>query len=210
MGEILGRALAFCALAATIAPAYAADAPLGRLFFTPSQRASLDVARTQRARTALSTEKSEEATAAPVPQTLTYDGAVRRSDGKSTVFVNGRPVNEKDSAAGTIVGSVRQDGSVSLQIPQSGRSVELKPGQRVELLSGAIEESYSRKTVQPESKPAANPGDGAKAILPASSESAGNEYSKEDQQKKKMEEAIRALQEAAKAAGSPPPQVPSR
>src|SRR5690349_8409531 len=100
--------LALCALATMTAPeARAADAPLGRLFFTSSQRASLDVARTQRARTTLATEKTDEVTAAPVPQTLSYDGAVRRSDGKSTVFVNGRAVNEKDTAAGTIVGLVR-------------------------------------------------------------------------------------------------------
>src|SRR3546814_4283142 len=44
---------------------------LGRLFFTPAQRASLDVARSQRARAAVATEKSEQE-ATPVPPTITY------------------------------------------------------------------------------------------------------------------------------------------
>jgi hypothetical protein len=190
--------IAFCALAAAAVPVQAADAPLGRLFFTPSQRASLDVARTQRARSALSTDKTDEATAAPLPQTLTYDGAVRRSDGKATIFLNGRPVSEKDSAAGTvIVGRIRPDGGVSLQLPQSGRSVDLKPGQSVELLSGVIEESYSRKPVQPESKPETKGSGNAKTDKPAGGERSSTEQGREEQ--RKVEEAMRALREAANA-----------
>ncbi|HKU71982.1 MAG TPA: hypothetical protein VJQ51_14205, partial [Burkholderiales bacterium] len=137
--------IAFGVLAGGAAPVAAADAPLGRLFFTPSQRGSLDIARKQRARNTLATEKTEEvSTAAPAPQSITYDGSVRRSDGQSTVWINHRPVSDKESAGGAVVvGKVRADGSVSLQMPQSGRSVELKPGQSVELLSGAIEESYA-------------------------------------------------------------------
>src|SRR5688572_28667278 len=75
-------------------PAAKSPLPLGRMFFTPAQHTQLDVARTQRARTTLATEQTEEAptTAAPVAQSITYDGMVRRSDGKSTVFLNSRPV----------------------------------------------------------------------------------------------------------------------
>lgn len=191
-------ALLFCALAASVGPAHAADAPLGRLFFTPAQRASLDVARTQRARAVLSNEKTDETPAAPVPQTLTYDGAVRRSDGRATIFVNGHPLTEKDSAAGTVIGRVRPDGGVSLQIPQSGRSVDLKPGQSVELLSGVIEERYSRKPAELEAKPAAKPEAAAKESKPAAGGRAGAERDREDQQRK-LEEAVRMLQEAAAA-----------
>ena len=97
------RLIACCALVAAIwtdlAAAQApkpAEEPLGRLFFTPAQRAQLDVARKQRARTTLATERAEEATsAAPTPQTITYDGVVQRSDGKSTVWINSRPAHEK-------------------------------------------------------------------------------------------------------------------
>lgn len=158
-------------------PAKPASEPLGRMFFTPAQRASLDVARSQRARTTLATEKTEEvATAAPVPQTITFDGMVRRSDGKSTVWINNRPINENEQAgAAVIVGRVRADGGILLQMPQSGRSVELKVGQSIELLSGAIEESYARKppAPAPETTPGAKPAPEAKGVKPAGPEAAG-------------------------------------
>jgi hypothetical protein len=107
-------------------PAAAQDA-VGRLFFTPSQRASLDVARTQRARTGLAGETEEQA--APAAQTLRYGGMVRRSDGKSTVWINNRAVNDNETAGSAVVGRVRPDGGITLQIPQTGRNVTLKPGQ---------------------------------------------------------------------------------
>lgn len=147
-----------CLLPAAM-PAAAAEAPqVGRMFFTPTQRAQLDVARAQRARATLATENTEEAaTAAPVAQSLTYDGVVRRADGSTTIWINSRPVNPNDPAGPVIVGRVRADGGVSLQMPQSGRTVDLKPGQSVELLSGQIEERFARKSAPPEPKPAVKP-----------------------------------------------------
>ncbi len=170
--------------------------PLGRMFFTPAQRAQLDVARTQRARTTLATEKTEEVlTAAPVAQSITYDGMVRRSDGKSTVFLNSRPVHDKEPAGAVVVGRIRADGGVSLQMPQSGRTVELKPGQSIELLSGAIEESFSRKpTAQPEPKPAPKPVPDAKAA--AKSDRAREERDREDRERQ-LDDAARAVRDAA-------------
>lgn len=205
-----------CALTTAAAPgpvaAQAARAaePVGRLFFTPAQRASLDVARTQRARTALPTDGTEE-TAAPVAQTITYGGMVRRSDGKSTVWINNRPVSDKEAGAGAIVGRVRPDGGISLQVPQSGRSVNLKPGQSIELLSGAIEEGFSRKPVQPEPKPAAKPAAEAKpAAKPASAERAADERNREEREQERIQDAVsRALQESAGAKPGAAPPAPS-
>ena len=181
------------------------------MFFTPSQRAQLDVARKQRARTTLATEKTEEVlTTAPVAQSITYDGVVRRSDGKSTVFLNSRPVHDKEPAGAVVVGRIRADGGVTLQMPQSGRTVDLKPGQSIELLSGAIEEAFSRKPVQPEPKPAAKPAADAKPTAkPASPDRAAEERNREEREQRRVEEAVsRALQESAGAkpgAASPPP-----
>jgi len=217
---VLKRLIVLCALAAAAAPAQvAAQAaaraaePVGRLFFTPAQRASLDIARTQRARTALSTERTEE-TAAPVAQTITYGGMVRRSDGKSTVWINNRPINDQEPVDGaTLVGRVRPDGGVSLQVPQSGRSVDLKPGQSIELLSGAIEESFSRRSTpapepKPAAKPAAKPATEAKpAAKPASAERAADERNREEREQQRVEEAVsRALQGTA---GAKPGTVPA-
>ena len=190
-------------------PAARPPQPLGRMFFTPAQRTQLDVARTQRARTTLATEKTEEVlTAAPVAQSITYDGVVLRSDGKSTVWLNNRPVNDKEPAGAVVVGRIRADGGVSLQMPQSGRTVELKPGQSIELLSGAIEESFSRKpVVQPEPKPATKPAPDAKAG--ADPDRAKIERDREDRERQ-VDDATRALRDAAaaKSATTAPSETP--
>ncbi|MGH8622341.1 MAG: hypothetical protein ACRET3_09400 [Burkholderiales bacterium] len=205
--------LACATLAAAIPVPAPAQERLGRLFFTPAQRASLDIARSQRARAALSTEKSEEA--APVPQTITYGGLVRRSDGRTTVWINNQPVHDRESAgAAAIVGRVRADGSVTLQVPQSGRSVNLKPGQSVELLSGAVEEGYSRRleVTKPEPKPAAKPAASAKAAKPPAPDRAA-EREREERETQRLEDAIsRALVETASArpGAAPNPAIPAK
>ena len=207
-----------CALAAALTSVPApAQERLGRLFFTPAQRASLDVARSQRARTALATEKPEQE-ATPVPQTITYSGVLRRSDGKTTVWINNQPVHDRESAgAATIVGRVRPDGSVTLQVPQSGRSVILKPGQSVELLSGAVEEGYSRRleSSRPEPKPAAapegKPAASARTAKPAAPDSAA-QREREERETLRLEDAIsRALVETASArpGAAPSPGAPA-
>ena len=204
-----------CALAAALTSLPApAQERLGRLFFTPAQRASLDIARSQRARTALATEKTEQ-DATPVPQTITYSGVLRRSDGKTTVWINNQAVHDRESAgAAAIVGRVRPDGSVTLQVPQSGRSVSLKPGQSVELLSGAVEEGYSRRveapTPKPEPKPAAKPA-AARTGKPAASEPAA-QREREERETQRLEDAIsRALTETASSRplATPAPTAPA-
>jgi hypothetical protein len=205
-----------CALAAAaISVPAPAQERLGRLFFTPAQRASLDVARSQRARTALATEKTEQE-ATPVPQTITYSGVLRRSDGKTTVWINNQPVHDRESAgAATIVGRVRPDGSVTLQVPQSGRSVILKPGQSVELLSGAVEEGYSRRleAPKPEPKPAAKPAADAKSAKPATPSDSTAQREREERESQRLEDAIsRALAETASArpGAAPGPGAPAK
>lgn len=196
----------FCAaLAAASAPAPAAE-PLGRLFFTPDQRVSLDAARSKKARVNLATETeaTEKPPAPPAPEVVTYGGVVRRSDGKATVWLNDRPVDGKDARAGAIVGRVRPDGSVTVQSAQSGRSVDLRVGQRAELLSGKVEEGYAtRVTNKPdasvESKAAAKPG------ADASADKEKEEAARRDRERRRdLDDAIRAL-EAASAKPAPPP-----
>jgi hypothetical protein len=130
--------------------ALAADS-LGRLFLTPDQRAQLETVRAQRDRRLPAVADTTEAAPAPVPQgpdVVTYNGIVRRSDGKSTVWINGKPVNERnrvhnDSEVNVL--GVRRDGAVSVAIPQAGRTGSLKVGQSLEVTSGVIEESYLRR-----------------------------------------------------------------
>jgi len=199
----------YLALVASTPVAAQSQERLGRLFFTPAQRASLDVARSQRARAALSTEKPEQE-ATPVAQTITYSGHIRRSDGKTTIWINNQAVHDRESAgAAAIVGRVRPDGSVTLQVPQSGRSVRLKPGQSVELLTGAVEEGYPRgiEAAKPEAKPAATAGTGK----PAPDRAAQRD--RDERETQRLEDAIsRALTETASARplAPPSPESPAR
>lgn len=118
-----------------------AGADLGRMFFTPAQRATLDSARKQNLRTEIGSDNQQ---AAPVSQNLSVNGVVRRSDGKSTVWLNNRPVTERQTG-GVNVSTTSNDSRVKLTVPERGRSIELKVGQTVEIVSGAIEEGYARR-----------------------------------------------------------------
>ena len=131
-----------CAACASHA-AYAADG-LGRLFFAPSQRAQLDAARAQRDRRGVQSTETEQ-TAPQGPDVVTYSGVVQRNDGKSTVWINGKPITERTRDSDVSVLGVRRDGAVSVAVPQADRSASLKVGQSMEVTSGTIEEPYARR-----------------------------------------------------------------
>ena len=127
-------------LAVAIASPVSAAQPIGRLFFTPTERAQLDIQRSQK-------RVPEAATAqAPAPrptsEVITYNGIVRRSDGKSILWLNSKPADEKEALSGlSVTGRVRADGAVVLQVPETGGSINLKVGQRAELQTGRVGES---------------------------------------------------------------------
>lgn len=146
------------------AKASAAPASIGRLFFTPSERAQLDIARMQRKPAALAaTASAEPVEAPPTTQVVTYGGIVRRSDGKSMLWINNRLVDEKDALSGlSLKGKVRSDGAVTLHVPQTGGSIDVKVGQSVELQTGRVAET---RKPPPETKPAPT-ADDAKPVAP--------------------------------------------
>ena len=76
--NLTGR-LILLLLCLTQGPAWAQPEPLGRLFFTPQQRAALDRQR-QLNLSALDNEPGQ-----------TLNGEVRRSSGRSTRWINGEP-----------------------------------------------------------------------------------------------------------------------
>ena len=117
----------------------AADpAPVGRIFFTPEQRAQLDTLRTQKA---VASQVRDE----PIPENVTYNGIVRRSDGKTTVWVNNQAMTDAElRVKQSIVGRVDSNGRILLQTPAAGTGpLQLKVGQSAELLSGKIDETYA-------------------------------------------------------------------
>ena len=115
------HALAFLALIATAAPVCAQE--LGRLFFTPEQRAALDARRRARL------PDKPAVVPAVISPTTRLDGFVRRSGGPPTVWVNGMPTDE------TAPGS---DARVSVPVGESGARVRLKPGQTLDRGTGEV------------------------------------------------------------------------
>ena len=75
------------ALLMGVAPESAGAEPLGRLFHSPAERSALDAQRKAK----LQPQKPV-APRPSEPHTAQLDGYVVRSDGKSTLWVNGSPV----------------------------------------------------------------------------------------------------------------------
>jgi hypothetical protein len=123
-----GRALAALALAAAavLAPAGPAAADdLGRLFFTPQQRQDLD-----RRRESNVQEKEE----VVIESTVTVNGHVARSSGKTTTWVNGVP--QYDTYPGRDPARVQlQDGT-------------LKIGQTLDRARGEVKDGLQGGTVR--------------------------------------------------------------
>lgn len=119
---------------------------LGRLFFTPEQRAALDLAR----RTQPVAGQGADAPSDGV----TLNGIVTRSDGHRTVWINGRP-----QPAG--VATTRSPAAASIPLPGGGGQVRLRVGQTLDPASGKVEEGYRRPppAVAPAAQPADKPKD---------------------------------------------------
>lgn len=137
------------AISADTTAAPSAFNTLGRLFFAPAQRAQLDVARAQRDRRGLAAAEVNQPELPQGPEVVTYSGLVRRNDGKSTVWINGKPITERTRDGDVNVTRVRGDGTVSVTVSQAERSASLRVGQSVEVISGRIEEPYARRATIP-------------------------------------------------------------
>jgi hypothetical protein len=128
--------------------AAAADATLGRLFYTPEQRAALEEARRRNIR---AEEQAAEASKKPKPdgpRTVTLNGVVRRSDGESMIWVNGKPV-ENEVNDGMRVHLTPDQSGVTVHDMEKGHTVRLKVGQHANLLTGKVEENYARRQAPP-------------------------------------------------------------
>ena len=117
-------AAAFLAAALLAPPASAQE--LGRLFFTPQQRATLDARRQARA-----PDQPAAVVAAPITR---LDGYVKRSDGPSTVWINGESLTEAAPQAPRIDGA----GGVSIGVGEGANRVRLKPGETHDRGSGEV------------------------------------------------------------------------
>jgi len=82
---------------------------LGRLFYTPAQRAQLETARARKV-TQRASPKQDQPASTPAP--LRFDGVVIRSDGKATRWVDGKAEVGASSVTGLKPGQIRAHGKV--------------------------------------------------------------------------------------------------
>ena len=126
-------------------PATAADTDLGRLFFTPAERKALEEARKRNIRAEVqAAEKPAQPTRPPL-RSVTLSGVVRRSDGESTVWINGKPVDGVTADGLKVRVTAGQQAAVIVHEPDKGHTLRLKVGQRADILTGRVEESYERR-----------------------------------------------------------------
>ena len=107
---------------------------LGRLFFTPEQRAALDARRKARV-------PDKPAAEAQVESPITrINGAVQRGGGRSTVWVNGETVPEGPQSAGGAQIAPRggSPGRVSVPAGEGTRRYDLRVGESLDRGSGEV------------------------------------------------------------------------
>lgn len=121
-----------------------AAGPMDRLFYTPQQRAHLDALRTQRALRPPAAAPQARDAVPPAP-VVTFSGLVRRSDGRSTVWINNDAIHDRGTPdQHALRARVEHDGAARITLPQQAASVRLKVGQSADLATGRIDESYAR------------------------------------------------------------------
>lgn len=136
----------------------AADDGLGRLFFTPAERALLDAARLAARAADLSAEPTElpplvvpelEFSAPPPPPApVTVNGIVARSRGPATVWINGLDSVTHDLSQFTPDSGrlgMRQR-AVEIKTPDAGSSHAVKPGQSFDPALGRVVDSYLQRS----------------------------------------------------------------
>lgn len=166
--------------------------PLGRLFFTPQQRATLDNARGQNIKIEVEVE-----TETPNLEIISVNGMIKRSDGQSTVWINNQPLNEKRAPSGIkIISRSADDARVTLQLPPSRRNVDLKVGQNLDAVTGQIQESYQRPPMPPLNEKITAPS--AQSAQPNATPAPTS---------KKTKSRISAMEADDEVVSEPPPQI---
>lgn len=122
----------------------AAAQELGRLFFTPEQRAELDARRKARV-----PDKPAAATVIESPRTR-LDGFVKRSDGESTVWLNGEPVPAgKGPNEAQIHSSRDRPDTVTVEAGEANkRRIPLRVGETLERDTGEVTDVLGGGTVK--------------------------------------------------------------
>ena len=127
------KRLPLLALLLALLPAGPAVAQeLGRLFFTPEQRAALNARRAARL-------PDKPAAVAESPTTR-VDGYVKRSSGKSTVWVDGEAMPDGLQLEGLRVQRGNDPTRVTVTIGEDGRRIVLRVGETIDRATGEVKD----------------------------------------------------------------------
>jgi hypothetical protein len=142
-------ALLAALLVALLGSAGAGAQELGRLFFTPEQRAALDARRKARV-----PDKPAAAPQAESPITR-VNGAVQRGGGRSTVWVNGEAIPE-GGPPGSAQPSPRAAGAGRVTLPAGeGAQRDLRVGESLDRGSGEVRDVIGEGEIRIGPPPAA-------------------------------------------------------
>lgn len=148
---------------------------LGRLFTSVQERATLDELRYQaqfatpeREPEPAAAATSAPAEAAPDVSSLTVNGIVRGSRGRGTVWVNGNQIERGGTTReGIQVNTAGAGGrSVRARLPSGVDTIEIKPGQRIDVIHGVVIEPYERGEQTPAGPSAFELGAGGAGLTP--------------------------------------------
>lgn len=107
---------------------------LGRLFFTQEQREALDARRRARL------PDKPPAAAVVASPTTRVDGFVKRSSGKSTLWLDGYAVRDGSNPEGLRVLRGADPTRVTVIVGEDGRRVDLRVGQTLDRGSGEVKD----------------------------------------------------------------------
>lgn len=149
---------AICTVLYCISMASYAEAPFGRLFTTPTERANLDYLRKTAKPASLSQEPSEtnsvsdEPLVTEPPAAVSMQGYVKRSDGKkSTVWINNTPMQESSSNSEVQIGTLNKaNNQVQIKVPANNKHLSLKAGQVYDPESNQVLEKSAHARLQAE------------------------------------------------------------
>ena len=148
--RILHIAIAVAAVAGAGEAARAEPPAIGRLFMTPGERASLDALRAGGGRAAArqspgaqaqveSAEQLPVAEPPPPPAPVVVTGIVKRSNGRSTVWINNVP--QEDAA----IAPDARSGAPSVTVPlPTGQQATVKAGQQLDVTTGEVRDAPTR------------------------------------------------------------------
>jgi hypothetical protein len=146
MRALLAALLLLCT---TFPMAAAEEAPMGRLFFTPSERTTLEEMR-RRAQAPKAPEAERRVGVIKPHATVRFSGMIKRSDGVSAIWVNGKQYYGNERPDDISLSAQGSNDTISVKLPENGRRITLRVGQDMDATSGTVAERYTlREAVAP-------------------------------------------------------------